>query len=201
MPALVRTDIIGRIDWIGTVADRQAALASAPVAEMALTFAGPQGEDHGGLTRPSCSRVTSQYPKGTEIRNTRQLCVMAAEELAQIAATIGVETFDPRWAGANLVVAGIPDFSHLPPSSRLQSETTGATITVDMLNHPCHLPAPVIDVDAPGQGRAFKAAAKGLRGVTAWVEREGIFRPGDAIRLHVPEQRAWRGASGMVAGT
>jgi hypothetical protein len=45
----------------------------------------------------------------------------------------------------------------------------------------------------PGKGAAFKPAAKGLRGVTAWVEREGLFRIGDAITLHIPDQRAWRG--------
>ncbi|MGB3409447.1 MAG: MOSC domain-containing protein [Jannaschia sp.] len=193
MPALVPTDIIGRIDWLGHVADRDAALASEPVSEMVLTFAGPEGEAHAGLTRPSCSRVTSQYRKGTEIRNTRQMCLMSAEELAEIAAGIGVDRFDPRWAGASMILSGIPDFSHLPPSARLQDEVSGATIVVDMLNRPCHLPAPVIEADAPGHGRAFKTVAAGRRGVTAWVEREGTLRLGDPIRLHIPEQRVWRG--------
>jgi formate--tetrahydrofolate ligase len=27
--------------------------------------------------------------------------------------------------------------------------------------------------------------------VTAWVEREGVLRPGDTLRLHVPDQRPW----------
>lgn len=193
MPALTPTDIIGRIEWLGRVERRDAALASDPLEAMTLTFAGPVGEDHGGLTRPSCSRVTSQYPRGTEIRNTRQLCVMSAEELADIAAQIGVARFDPRWAGASVVVSGIPDFSHLPPSARLQADS-GATMTVDMLNLPCHLPAPVIEADAPGHGKAFKAAAQGRRGVTAWVEREGVLRIGMTVRLHIPAQRAWRGA-------
>ena len=100
MPALKPTDYTGRIAWLGHVADRDAALASAPADEMILTFAGPQGEDHGGLTRPSCSRVLSQYPRGTEIRNTRQLSVVSAEELAQIATELGQEdTFEPTPVG------------------------------------------------------------------------------------------------------
>lgn len=193
MPALVATDFVGTITWLGLVADRDAALASAPSDTMRLTFAGPVGEDHGGLTRPSCSRVVTQYKRGTDIRNTRQLCVMSAEEMATIAEGIGVDRFDPRWAGANVVLSGIPDFSHIPPSSRLQNEATGATITVDMLNHPCHLPAPVIEQDAPGHGKAFKNAAQGRRGVTAWVEREGLMRVGDPVRLHIPGQRVWTG--------
>ncbi|GIT89874.1 molybdenum cofactor sulfurase [Jannaschia pagri] len=192
MPALVPTEIYGQITWLGRVLDRDAALASQPVETLEVTFAGPVGEDHGGLTRPSCSRVTSQHPKGTEIRNTRQLCVMSAEEMSDIARTIGVETFDPAWAGASVVISGIPDFTHLPPSSRIQGED-GTTLVVDMENRPCHLPAPVIDTDAPGHGRAFKSAAKGKRGVTAWVERPGTLRVGMQVRLHVPDQRAWNG--------
>ncbi|CTQ33805.1 MOSC domain-containing protein [Jannaschia rubra] len=192
MPALNPTQTQGRIVWLGTVASRDLALASAPREALRLTFAGPEGEDHGGLVRPSCSRVTAQYPLGTEIRNTRQLSILSAEEVAEIAAAMDLDALDPAWLGATMVVSGIPDFTHLPPSSRLQVEG-GATMVVDMANRPCTLPARVIEGERPGHGRAFKAAAQGRRGVTAWVEREGFVRLGDAIRLHVPDQRAWRG--------
>jgi len=190
MPALKPLNLTGQIVWLGHVPDREAALASTAQDEMALSFAGPVGEDHGGLTRPSCSRVISQYPRGTEIKNTRQLSVVSAEELAQIAEAMGVDTLDPWLVGATMVISGIPDFSHLPPSSRLQI-ANGATLTVDMQNRPCHLPAAEIDVLHPGKGRAFKGAARGLRGVTAWVEREGTARVGDSVTVHVPDQRAW----------
>ena len=86
MPVLKPTDFIGRIVWLGLVRDRSAQLEAEAVAELTVSFAGPVGEDHGGLTRPSCSRVVAQYPKGTTIRNTRQFAVMAAEDLAQIEA-------------------------------------------------------------------------------------------------------------------
>ena len=190
MPALKPLNLTGQIVWLGHVPDREAALASTAQDEMALSFAGPAGEDHGGLTRPSCIRVISQYPRGTEIKNTRQLSVVSAEELAQIAEAMGVDTLDPWLVGATMVLSGIPDFSHLPPSSRLQI-ANGATLTVDMQNRPCHLPAAEIDVPHPGKGRTFKAAAQGLRGVTAWVEREGTARVGDIVTVHVPDQRAW----------
>ncbi|MEM9798010.1 MAG: MOSC domain-containing protein [Pseudomonadota bacterium] len=193
MPALTPTDIVGKIEWLGVVADRDAALASTHHDNLMMTFAGPAGEAHGGTTRPSCSRVTAQYPKGTTIRNVRQLSVLSSEELAEIADRIGVTQFDPAWAGATLILSGIPDFSHIPPSSRLQNEATGATIVVDMQNRPCHLPAKVIEGAAPGHGKAFKEAAQGRRGVTAWVEREGTMAVGDPIRLHIPDQRAWQG--------
>jgi hypothetical protein len=202
MPALKPTEHVGTITWLGRVADRDARLASQEVASLRLTFAGPEGEAHGGVTRPSCSRVTAQHPRGTEIRNVRQVSIVGAEELAAIAAALGLDSFDPAWIGATLAVSGIPDLSHLPPSSRLQGPD-GVTLVVDMQNRPCHLPAPVIDAARPGHGRGFKAAAKWRRGITAWVEREGTLRRGEALRLHVPDQRAWRGAeerTGAPAG-
>ena len=60
-----------------------------------------------------------------------------------------------------------------------------------MENRPCNFPAREIEKDEPGHGKAFKAAAKGRRGVTAWVEREGRLSIGDTLRLHVPDQRPW----------
>jgi hypothetical protein len=191
MPALKPTGLAGTIVWLGHVPDRSVALASAPQRAMDLTFAGPAGEDHGGLTRPSCSRVRAQYKRGTQIRNTRQLSVMCQQELDAIAQKMGIAGLDPAWVGATLVISGLPDFSHLPPSSRLQS-SSGATLTIDMQNRPCHLPAPVIEAAVPGAGKAFKRAAQGLRGVTAWVEREGTLSIGDEISLHIPDQRAWK---------
>lgn len=190
MPALKPTAIIGEIVWIGIVPDREASLRSIAMDEAQLTFAGIPREAHGGLTRSACVRVRSQYPAGTTIRNVRQLSVMSAEELAEVAADCGLEAFDPVHIGASLVVKGIPDFTHLPPSSRLQFPD-GSSIVIDMENRPCHLPAKVINDDIPGAGDQFKVAAKGKRGVTAWVECEGMIRIGDAVRLHVPDQRAW----------
>ena len=191
MPALKPSGQTGTIVWLGHVFDRKAALTSSSLETIELTFAGPKSEDHAGLTRASCSRVTAQYPKGTEIRNTRQLSIVSAEELEAIAATMEIDRLDPAWVGATVVVAGLPDFSHLPPSSRLQS-SSGATVTVDMQNRPCVLPHLVIDAAFPGKGARFKAAAKGRRGVTAWVEREGTISVGDTLSLHIPDQRAWR---------
>ncbi|MEQ8900262.1 MAG: sulfurase [Roseovarius sp.] len=190
MPALKPTEYTGRIAWIGRVADRASSLAAEPLSEVSVSYAGIAGEEHAGLTRPSCSRVVAQYPKGTEIRNVRQFSVLSVEELAAIAAKMGVDRIDPAWVGASLVVEGIPDFTHLPPSSRLQGPD-GVTLVVDMENRPCHLPAKVIDAHLPGVGGRFKAAAQGRRGVTAWVEREGVLRLGEMLRLHIPDQPAW----------
>ena len=190
MPALAPTEIIGEIVWIGHVPNRETSLRSQATQEAQLTYAGIPGEVHGGLTRPSCSRVISQHPRDTDIRNVRQLSIVSFEELAESAADCGLDALDPALVGASMVVRGIPDFTHVPPSSRLQLPD-GATLVVDMENRPCHLPAKPINAEHPGAGDKFKIAAKGKRGVTAWVEREGVCRIGDAVRLHVPDQRAW----------
>lgn len=193
LAALKRSPIIGRVIWLGSVPDRVAALVATPVSDMPLTFAGPRSEAHGGLTRPSCSRVLALHPRNTPIANTRQLSILSAEELALIAADMGLTALDPALVGASMVVAGIPDFSHLPPSSRMQGPD-GATLVVDLENLPCTLPARPIESAHPGHGARFKPAATGRRGLTAWVEREGTLRLGDALTLFVPAQRRWRPA-------
>lgn len=193
MAALKRSPITGQVIWLGNVADRVAALVATPLSAMTLGFAGPKAESHGGLTRPSCSRVLALHPRNTPIANTRQLSILSSEELALIAADMGLDVLDPALVGASMVVAGIPDFTHLPPSSRLQGPD-GATLVVDLENLPCTLPARPIEAAHPGHGARFKAAAAGRRGVTAWVEREGTLRPGDVLTLFVPAQRRWRRA-------
>ena len=198
MPALTPTDYIGRIVWLGHVPDRDAALRSTPVSRLEARFDGPDGEAHGGLTRASCSRVLAQYQRGTTIRNVRQFSVLSSEDLAEIAARMGLAALDPALLGATLVIEGIPDLTHLPPSSRLQA-ASGATLVVDMENRACQLPAVPIEAAFPGTGRAFKSAAHGRRGVTAWVEREGRLELGAAIRLHIPDQPAWQPTQTQLA--
>jgi MOSC domain len=192
MSALIPTTHVGTIIWLGHQPDpaENQIIRALPLQEMALGFGGYAGESHAGLTRPSCSRVLAQYPRGTEIRNVRQLCVVSAEEMDAVAAGLGLADWDHAWVGASVVISGIPDFTHIPPSSRLQTQT-GATLTVDMENHPCIEPAKTIELVHPGRGKAFKDAARGRRGITAWVEREGVLRLGDKVTLHVPEQRPW----------
>jgi hypothetical protein len=190
MPALIPTDFEGVITWLGVVRADLGVLPSQAETEVFASFAGVAEEVHGGVTRASCSRVTGQYPRGTEIRNVRQFSVLSAEELALIAEEMGLAALDPSLLGASLVISGIPDFTHLPPSSRLQFDR-GATLVVDMENRPCTLPAREIEAVHPGFGKAFKPAATDRRGVTAWVEREGVLRLGAKVRLYVPDQRAW----------
>ncbi|MBY5931845.1 sulfurase [Tateyamaria omphalii] len=190
MPALKPTSFTATITWLGHVPSRAESLRAVPADAVDVTLDGFPGEDHGGPTRPSCSRVRSQYTPGTEIRNTRQLCIVSAEELALTAETMGLERIDPSWVGASLVIEGIPNFTHVPPASRLMSDS-GVGIAVDIENRPCIYPGKEIEAEAEGFGKLYKPAAKGRRGVTAWVEHGGRLTLGDTLTLHVPDQPVW----------
>ena len=169
--------------------DREALMSPARDA-LDLTFEGVKGAFHAGLTRPSCSRVKSQYAKGTAIKNERQLSIVSQEEIDQIATEMGVDALDPMRLGATMVIKGIPDFSHVPPSSRLQA-ASGAPVTIDMENRPCQFPAKSLVRDHGDAAKGFKPAATDRRGVCAWVAAEGRVAVGDILTLHIPDQPAW----------
>lgn len=183
----------GRVTWLGFVPHRaRLEVDGAGASTLSLGFSGDEREVHGGLTRPSCSRVKMLHPMGTEIRNTRQLTLLSAEEMGEIAADLGLDALDPAWLGASVVVEGIPDLSHLPIGTRLQAPG-GLTLTADLTNGPCTQVSKTIEGARPGHGKGFKAAAKGRRGITAWVERPGDLALGDRLSVFLPTQRAWRG--------
>jgi len=192
MPVLNPAGLVGTVTALLVNEDR-ATLESTPRARVVVDWGGLVGEAHGGLTRRSCSRVTRQYPKGTEIRNVRQLSALGAAELADIARELGLDTLEPAWIGANLVISGIPDITHLPPSSRLIA-ANGTALVVDMENAPCRFPGEVIERHRPGHGAGFPKAALGRRGVTLWVESPGSLALGDELALHIPPVVTWRGA-------
>lgn len=190
LPALVETQFTGEVTWLGHV-PAGGTLRAGPVPRLELGFDGLAGGRHQGGTRPSCMRVRNLYPTGTTIRNVRQLTVLAAEELEAIALKMGIDQLDPALLGASVVLRGIPDFTHVPPSARLRAPS-GTTLVIDMENRPCILPGREIETELPGHGASFKPAAQKLRGVTAWVERPGTLALGDRLTLFVPDQREWR---------
>ncbi|RUX26609.1 MOSC domain-containing protein [Mesorhizobium sp. M7A.F.Ca.US.011.01.1.1] len=166
-----------------------------PVDELRLGFDGISGDFHAGPTRRSGGREP-WYPRGTEIRNERQLSIVAADELAVVAQRMGLAEIRPEWIGANLVIEGVPNLSMLPAGTLLFFKG-GATIKVDAQNGPCRIAgrsiaenAGMADVEAGAL--LFPKAAKRLRGVVAWVEKPGTIRAGEEISLRVPEQWIYR---------
>jgi hypothetical protein len=162
-----------------------------PADELRLGFDGISGDFHAGPTRRSGGREP-WYPRGTEMRNERQLSIVAADELAVVAERMGLAEIKPEWIGANLVIEGVPNLSMLPAGTLLFFKG-GVTIKVDAQNGPCRIAgrsiaenAGMADVEAGAL--LFPKAAKRLRGVVAWVERPGTIKAGEEISVRVPEQ-------------
>ena len=187
MAILKPTALTARIDRVFVNREEGAS----EVERVRASFAGPEGDAYASLTRPACLRTKRQYQPGTAIRNVRQITIVSAEELAQIGEAMDLpEPVQPAWMRANLVVSGLPDFTKVPPSSRLVIDG-GASLVVDMENEACSFPGDLIDQQFPGHGKFFVKAAWGRRGVTAWVEREGDIWTGADVTLHVPPQRLY----------
>lgn len=162
-----------------------------PADELRLGFDGISGNFHAGPTRRSGGREP-WYPRGTEMRNERQLSIVAADELAIVAERMGLTEIKPEWIGANLVIEDVPHLSMLPAGTLLFFKG-GVTLKVDAQNGPCRIAGRSIaenvgmpDVEAGAL--LFPKAAKRLRGVVAWVEKPGIVRTGEEISVRVPEQ-------------
>ena len=162
-----------------------------PVDELLLDFDGIAGDFHAGQTRRSGGREP-WYPRGTEMRNERQLSIVAADELAVVAQRMGLAEIRPEWIGANLVIEGVPNLSMLPAGTLLFFKG-GVTIKVDAQNGPCRIAgrsiaenAGMADVEAGAL--LFPKVAKRLRGVVAWVEKPGTVMAGEDISVRVPEQ-------------
>lgn len=189
------TEIFGNVTYLGINDTPDDSLESRPLEHVDVDYGGFVGESHSGLTRGSCVRVIRQYaPKGTEIRNARQISILSHQELAEISRRLGIDHIKPEWVGANIVFEGIPDLTLLPPSSRLIFDN-GTSLVVDIENGPCKYPAEIIDSHFPGKGLDFPKQARGLRGLVGWVERQGDISLGDRARLHIPPQRLYAHAN------
>ncbi|MDX8511709.1 MOSC domain-containing protein [Mesorhizobium captivum] len=162
-----------------------------PVEELRLGFDGIEDDFHAGATRRSGGREP-WYPRGAEMRNERQLSLVAADELAIVAERMGLREIKPEWIGANLLVEGVPHLSMLPAGSLLFFKG-GVTIKVDGQNKPCRVAGQSIAeharaADHDATALLFPKTAKRLRGLVAWVEKPGVIKVGEEISVRVPEQ-------------
>lgn len=158
---------------------------------LSLGFDGIAGDFHAGITRQSGGREP-WYQRGTEMRNERQLSLVAADELATIAAAMDISELRPEWIGANLVLEGIPRLSMLP-SGTLLFFKGGATLKVDSQNGPCKLAGRSVAEhagmpDLQAGALLFPKVARRLRGLVAWVEKPGVIAAGEEIAVRIPEQ-------------
>jgi len=190
MPLLTKLKFTGKIEGLYLRSSRDGGFEKAPTGEMHLTLDGPVGDCHTGQTRKSDSRTTMLYKRGLDIRNVRQLTLLSEEELQVIADELGIRQVDPPWLGANIVFSGIRDLTFLPPSTRLQFPS-GAVIVVDMENYPCSQIAEVVGRHHPDVQNMVVKKAMHKRGLTAWVERDGVIKADDVVTVFIPQQRIY----------
>ena len=190
MPLLTKLKFTGKVESLLLRASRDGGFEKSKTGEIMLTLDGPVGDCHTGPSRKSDSRTLALYKRGLDIRNVRQLTLLSVEELAAIAEALSIDHVDPSWFGANMVFSGIRELTYLPPSSRLQFPS-GAVIVVDMENFPCgQIDAVVAQHHPEVKGRVVKTSMH-KRGLTAWVEREGVVRMGDEATIFIPQQRIY----------
>lgn len=183
---------MAQVDWVGDVvgvfvASRPETLLSERVQRVAVEFGGFPGDKHAGWTRRADARVP-WYPRGTVIRNERQVSLVSTEELAAIAAALGVGEVRAEWLGANLELRGIPGLTQLPPRARLVF-AGGAVLNVEQENNPCRGPGNEIARQLGQRALAsrFPKAALHLRGLVATVERPGSIAEGDGVVINLPD--------------
>ncbi len=163
--------------------------------ELRVGFEGIEGDFHAGHTRRSGGREP-WYPRGMEMRNERQLSIVAPDELAAIAKAMDIAEVKSEWIGANLLIAGVPRLSMLPSGTMLFFKG-GATLKVDSQNGPCRFSGRSVAehagmADHEGGSLLFPKAARRMRGLVAWVEKPGVIRDGEDVSIRIPEQWIYR---------
>ncbi|TXH43352.1 MAG: hypothetical protein E6Q90_07305 [Actinobacteria bacterium] len=160
--------------------------APEPRNRLDLTFEGAPEDRHAGLTMLSDTRTKTVYPRGTTIRNHRQLSLVSAEELALIAANLGLDVLAPGVIADNICLTGAADLTSLPRMTRLEF-SSGAVLMTGGVNTPCTIAGGMVERAYGGPPRAkFPKAAWNLRGITAWVDRPGAIAVGDGVVMHRP---------------
>jgi hypothetical protein len=165
------------------------------VPKIELKYEGIPGDRHFGYTKLSNNRER-MYPRGTEIRNRRQVSILSLEECDEMARRLGVESIHPEWLGANIVVSGFPNFSQLPSGSRLLFPS-GASLYCEGENFPCIHPGQIIQSnyeEIPKLPQRFVKEAYWLRGIVCSVEKEGSIIPDSTIDIWVNlewQDRRW----------
>lgn len=162
------------------------------VDELQLSFEGIVGDYHFGHTRRSGGREP-WFKRGTEMRNERQVSLLSAEEMAEVAQKLDIDEVDPGLIGGNLLIEGIPSFSKIPPRTQLFFPS-GAVIRIDGYNAPCAISGASLQ---SGQDHrddiklGFVKAAQETRGLVGWVEVPGVVRVGDEIKFRIWPQELY----------
>jgi hypothetical protein len=165
------------------------------VPSLTAELQGIPGGRHYGFTRKAGAREP-WYQRGMEMRSGRQISIVSVEDLAEIGRRMELPRIEPGWIGANMVVAGIPNFTLIPWGARLFC-ADGAVLVNEGENAPCRFAGAEIAANFSTREKLdilFPRAAIHLRGIVASVERAGVIAPG-ALMVQIPEQKLWTGGT------
>ena len=169
------------------------------VSSLLFDLQGPSGDRHTGYSRGLSGHDgaylrTSALPKGALVFNWRSWTGVSAEEMREVEKKLG-RTVPSGCILENIRVSGIPNFSKLPPTSRLVFPPRGsghtrtqAILAVWEENGPCATAGGRVAVHH-GELRLkakFVEAALGKRGVMGFVLSAGWIEVGDSVRVFPP---------------
>lgn len=156
-----------------------------PIDNLELDWGGPVGDRHHGLTMTSDARQKDVFPKGTTIRNHRQISIVDMAELASISAALGIGVIAPGVIADNICTEGIAKLTELPRMTRLLF-AGGAVVMLGGENFPCTIAGALVGAKYATAAGKFPSAAMGRRGVTGWVEHPGLIHAGASIEVRLP---------------
>ncbi|NMB56073.1 MAG: MOSC domain-containing protein [Leptolinea sp.] len=168
------------------IANDPNSILSNSIEKIEVSLEGFTGDKHSGWTKPSDGR-TKFYPRGTTIRNSRQVSIVSEEELGEVARLIKVDIVivKPEWLGANLLIGGIPNLTGLKPNTRFFF-SGGVVLLITSDNLPCSLMTEEIMKhfpDRPELKNEIISAAMTRRGLVAVVESPGIITRNEKVRV------------------
>lgn len=173
-------------------AGNKADLSKQPQASLRAEIGGFAGDKHQGPVRKTWEGEWE--PAGTIRRNERQWSGVSTEELDYITQRLELtEPLSPATLGANLCVAGIPEFSLLPKGTRLVFPS-GAVLLVEEYNPPCSDMGAQIASNystrstQPLTDKAWLRPASGRRGLVGVIDVPGEIQAGDEVEVRVYEE-------------
>jgi len=181
-----------KINFQGTVtaillSTADSKLETRRIDSLSVGFEGFPGDRHYGFLKSAGGRDKPFYTRGTTIKNHRHWSAVSVEELSKIADLMGISELQPEWIGANLIFKGIPNFTKLPPLSRIAIGRELVLVVYEE-NLPCDLPLPYIESGAGRKPKmGFAKAGKDRRGLVGWIEREGKIKTGDDVHVYIPK--------------
>lgn len=165
-----------------------------PEETISFSIDGPQGDTHKRPIRQLSDHdgayiSTSNLVKGRWVFNWRSWTGISREEIAEIEHSLSYSV--PQGCLLeNISVSGIPNFSKLPPTSRLvfPLRQNQAILAVWGENGPCRTVGQRLEQHhgVPNLGTRFIKAAQGKRGVMGFVLAAGRVEVGDKVRVYGP---------------